>query len=86
MLQEPVTKMRRYHPPDALMQFLQALKLCRDRRRLNAQWNWASARSRAATLHSFILCIGVANESSRFPKAAVEVDPSTLLLIENGEL
>ncbi len=24
-LQEPDTKMRRYHPPDALMQFLQAL-------------------------------------------------------------
>ncbi len=29
-LQELDTKMRRYRPPDALKQFLQALKLCAD--------------------------------------------------------
>jgi hypothetical protein len=46
-LHEPDMKMRRFHPKDSLMRFLQALLLCRDHRRSFRKFTLGPAPNKA---------------------------------------
>jgi hypothetical protein len=56
-LEEPDTKMSRYHPGDDLMKFLQALQLCGHPADSSPPLLWVGARCRTSTLHNLILCM-----------------------------